>query len=323
MCQPVRSIGSATIMPATLAHKLATQLSRALIGKPEVVRLLLVGLFARGNVLIEDLPGLGKTTLARALAKAVGCDFKRVQFTPDLLPTDIIGTSVYRQQDGTFEWREGPIFTNILLADEINRATPRTQSALLEAMSEQQISAEGQTRKLARPFFVIATQNPIEHAGTYPLPESQLDRFMLKFEVGYPGTEDEKRILNEHAQGDTLQNVERVLSREDVLVVQEAVKKVRVEPSISDYILEIVNETRVHPKLVSGASPRGSVALYRAAQALALIENRDFVVPDDVKILAVGVLSHRVIERASFDRRGGKAGQEIIRKILNKVAVSA
>jgi MoxR-like ATPase len=310
-------------MPAQLASKLATQLSRALIGKPEVVRLLLIGLFARGNVLIEDLPGLGKTTLARALAKAVGCDFKRVQFTPDLLPTDIIGTSVYRQQDGTFEWREGPIFTNILLADEINRATPRTQSALLEAMSEQQISAEGQTRKLARPFFVIATQNPIEHAGTYPLPESQLDRFMLKFEVGYPGTEDEKRILLEHAQGDTLQNVERVLSREDVLVVQEAVKKVRVEASISDYILEIVNETRAHPKLVSGASPRGSVALYRAAQALALIENRDFVVPDDVKSIAVSVLSHRVIERASFDRRGGKAGQEIIRKILNKVAVSA
>jgi MoxR-like ATPase len=310
-------------MPAQLAHKLATQLSRARIGKPETVRLLLVGLFARGNVLIEDLPGLGKTTLARALAKAVGCDFKRVQFTPDLLPTDIIGTSVYRQQDGTFEWREGPIFTNILLADEINRATPRTQSALLEAMSEQQISAEGQTRKLARPFFVIATQNPIEHAGTYPLPESQLDRFMLKFDVGYPGAEDEKRILLEHAQGDTLQNVERVLSREDVLVVQEAVKKVRVEASISDYILEIVNETRTHPKLVSGASPRGSVALYRAAQALALIENRDFVVPDDVKTLAVSVLSHRVIERASFDRRGGKAGQEIIRKILNKVAVSA
>ena len=310
-------------MPAQLANKLATQLSRALIGKPEVVRLLLIGLFARGNVLIEDLPGLGKTTLARALAKAVGCDFKRVQFTPDLLPTDIIGTSVYRQQDGTFEWREGPIFTNILLADEINRATPRTQSALLEAMSEQQISAEGQTRKLARPFFVIATQNPIEHAGTYPLPESQLDRFMLKFDVGYPGAEDEKRILNEHALGDTLQNVERVLSREDVLVVQEAVKKVRVEASISDYILEIVNETRAHPKLVSGASPRGSVSLYRAAQALALIENRDFVVPDDVKTLAVAVLSHRVIERASFDRRGGKAGQEIIRKILNKVAVSA
>lgn len=310
-------------MPANLASKLATQLSRALIGKPEVVRMLLTGMFARGHVLIEDLPGLGKTTLARALAKAVGCDFKRVQFTPDLLPTDIIGTSVYRQQDGTFDFREGPVFTNILLADEINRATPRTQSALLEAMSEQQISAEGQTRKLARPFFVIATQNPIEHAGTYPLPESQLDRFMLKFEVGYPSADDEKRILFDHASGDTLEHVERVLSREEVLVVQEAVKKVRVEPSIADYILEIVNETRVHPKLVSGASPRASVALFRACQALALIEGREFVIPDDVKALAVNVLSHRVIERASFDRRGGKSGQEIIRKILNKVAVSA
>ena len=310
-------------MPANLASKLATQLSRALIGKPDVVRLLLTGLFARGHVLIEDLPGLGKTTLARALAKAVGCEFKRVQFTPDLLPTDIIGTSVYRQQDGTFEFREGPIFTNILLADEINRATPRTQSALLEAMSEQQISAEGQTRKLARPFFVMATQNPIEHAGTYPLPESQLDRFMLKFDVGYPNADDEKRILFDHADGSTLDHVERVLTRDELLVVQEAVKKVRVEQSIADYILEIVNETRVHPKLVSGASPRGSVALFRACQALALIEGREFVIPDDVKTLAVYVLSHRVIERASFDRRGGKSGQEIIRKILNKVAVSA
>lgn len=310
-------------MPANLANKLASQLSRALIGKPEAVRMLLTGLFARGHVLIEDMPGIGKTTLARALARAVGCGFKRVQFTPDLLPTDIIGTSVYRQQDGTFDWREGPIFTNILLADEINRATPRTQSALLEAMGELQITAEGVTRSLSRPFFVIATQNPIEHAGTYPLPESQLDRFMLKFDVGYPGAEDEKRILFEHATGDTLQAVEQCLSREDVLVVQEAVKKVRVEPAIADYILEIVAETRNHPKLVSGVSPRGSVNLFRAAQAWALIEGRDYVVPDDIKALAVPALSHRVIERASFDRRGGKSGQEIIRKILAKVAVNA
>ncbi|MBE7490623.1 MAG: MoxR family ATPase [Planctomycetes bacterium] len=309
-------------MPAALAAKLATQLSRALIGKPEVVRLLLTGLFARGHVLIEDMPGLGKTTLARALARAVNCDFKRVQFTPDLLPTDIIGTSVYRQQDGTFEWRPGPIFTNILLADEINRATPRTQSALLEAMGELQITAEGTTHRLSRPFFVVATQNPIEHAGTYPLPESQLDRFMLKFEVGYPGAEDEKKILFEHAAADTLQDIEQVLTREDVLVVQEAVKKVRVEPAIADYILEIVAETRNHPKLVSGVSPRGSVALLRAAQAHALIEGRDYVVPDDIKALAVPALAHRVIERASFDRRGGKSGQEIIRKILGKVAVN-
>lgn len=310
-------------MPANLANKLASQLSRALIGKPDAVRMLLTGLFARGHVLIEDMPGIGKTTLARALARAVGCGFKRVQFTPDLLPTDIIGTSVYRQQDSTFDWREGPIFTNILLADEINRATPRTQSALLEAMGELQISAEGVTRSLSRPFFVIATQNPIEHAGTYPLPESQLDRFMLKFDVGYPGAEDEKRILFEHATGDTLQAVEQCLSREDVLVVQDAVKKVRVEPAIADYILEIVAETRNHPKLVSGVSPRGSVNLFRAAQAYALIEGRDYVVPDDIKALAVAALSHRVIERASFDRRGGKSGQEIIRKILAKVAVNA
>jgi MoxR-like ATPase len=310
-------------MPTQYATKLAEQLSKALVGKPEVIRLLLTGLFARGHVLIEDLPGLGKTTLARALSKAVGCEFKRVQFTPDLLPTDIIGASVYRQQDGSFEWRNGPIFSNILLADEINRATPRTQSALLEAMSEKQISAEGETRKLARPFFVIATQNPIEHAGTYPLPESQLDRFMLKFEVGYPSIDDEKHILFEHAQNDTLHMVEKCLSREDLMVAQEGVKKVKVDTSIADYILEIVHETRVHPKLVSGVSPRGSVSLFRAAQAFALIEGRDYVVPDDVKALAVPVLAHRVIERTSFDRRSGKGAQEIIQGILNKVAVSA
>lgn len=310
-------------MPKQYATKLAEQLSKALIGKPEVIRLLLTGLFARGHVLIEDLPGLGKTTLARALAKSVSCDFKRVQFTPDLLPTDIIGASIYRQSDGSFDWRNGPIFANIVLADEINRATPRTQSALLEAMSEKQVSAEGETRILSRPFFVIATQNPIEHAGTYPLPESQLDRFMLKFEVGYPSIDDEKRILFEHAENDTLHMVENVLSRDDLIVAQEAVKKVKVEQSIVDYILEIVNETRIHPKLVSGVSPRGSVSLFRAAQAYALIEGRDFVVPDDIKTLALPVLAHRVIERTSFDRRSGKGAQEIILDILNKVAVSA
>ena len=310
-------------MPTNLARKLARQLSRALIGKPGVVRLMMTGLFARGHVLIEDLPGLGKTTLARALAKAVSCDFTRVQFTPDLLPTDIIGTSIFHQKDGTFEFREGPIFTNILLADEINRATPRTQSALLEAMNEYQVSSEGKTRKLRQPFFVMATQNPIEHAGTYPLPESQMDRFMLKLEVGYPSLDDEKRILFEHARSDTLAAVETVLTREDVLVVQEAVKKVKVEPSIADYILEIATETRNHPKLMSGVSPRGCISLFRASQAWAMIEGRDFVIPDDVKALAVPVMAHRIIERASFDRRGGKSGQEIIRKILNKVAVSA
>lgn len=310
-------------MPQQLARKLAEQLQRALVGKPEVVRMLLTGLIARGHVLIEDLPGLGKTTLARALAQAVNCRFSRVQFTPDLLPTDIIGTSIFHQRDGSFEFREGPIFANIVLADEINRATPRTQSALLEAMSEHQVSAEGTTRKLPEPFFVIATQNPAEHAGTYPLPESQIDRFMLKFEVGYPAVADEKRILFEHAQSSTLAAVQQVLTRDDVLRMQEAAKLVRVDPAIADYILEIVQETRNNAKLVAGVSPRGSVALFRASQALAMIEGRDFVVPDDVKALAVPVLAHRIVERASFDRRGGKSGQDVIRRILGKVAVNA
>lgn len=310
-------------MPQQLARKLAEQLQRALVGKPEVVRMLLTGLIARGHVLIEDLPGLGKTTLARALAQAVNCRFSRVQFTPDLLPTDIIGTSIFHQRDGSFEFREGPIFANIVLADEINRATPRTQSALLEAMSEHQVSAEGTTRKLPEPFFVIATQNPAEHAGTYPLPESQIDRFMLKFEVGYPTVADEKLILFEHAQSSTLAAVQQVLTRDDVLRMQEAAKLVRVDPAIADYILEIVQETRNNAKLVAGVSPRGSVALFRASQALAMIEGRDFVVPDDVKALAVPVLAHRIVERASFDRRGGKSGQDVIRRILGKVAVNA
>ncbi len=310
-------------MPQQLARKLSDQLSRALIGKPEVIRLLLTGLFARGHVLIEDLPGLGKTTLARALAQAVNCKFSRVQFTPDLLPTDILGTSIFHQRDGSFEFREGPIFANVLLADEINRATPRTQSALLEAMSEHQVSAEGVTRKLPEPFFVIATQNPAEHAGTYPLPESQIDRFMLKFDVGYPTPADEKRILFEHALADTLSAVQQVLTRDEVLKVQEAAKNVRVDQAIADYILEIVQETRNNAKLVSGVSPRGSVALFRASQAYAMLEGRGFVIPDDVKALAVHVLSHRIVERASFDRRGGKGGQDFIRKILGKVAVNA
>jgi MoxR-like ATPase len=310
-------------MPAVLARKLEEQLGRALIGKPEVIRTLLAGLLARGHVLIEDLPGLGKTTLARALARAVGCEFKRVQFTPDLLPTDILGASIYRQQEGTFEWRPGPIFTHILLADEINRATPRTQSALLEAMSEHQVTAEGETRPLQRPFFVIATQNPLEHAGTYPLPESQLDRFMLKLEIGYPSGEDEKRVLLEHAVGDTLSAVQPVLTREDLLRMQDAAAAVRVEPAVADYVLEIAHETRNHPRLISGASPRAGIALIRAAQAWALLEGRDYVVPDDVKALAVAVLSHRVMERAGLDRRGGKAGQEIIRRILDKAVVRA
>ena len=298
------------------------EICKALIGKRETVDLLLTAVISGGHILIEDLPGLGKTTLAKALAKVLRGTFSRVQFTPDLMPADIIGTSVYSQSSGEFSWRPGPVFSNVLLADEINRATPRTQSALLEAMNEFQISSDGQTRKLADPFIVIATQNPIEHAGTYPLPESQLDRFMLRLNIGYPDLEYERDILTEFSRNDPVDSINEVLDLDELRHVKGRVKDVRVEDAVRDYILSIVTETRGHSRLIAGVSPRGSLLLYRASQAYALLQGREFVIPDDVKTLAVTVLAHRVIERAALEGRGTQVpGEATISRILDKVPV--
>lgn len=305
---------------------LRQQLGKALLGKPEAIDFLITALLARGHVLIEDLPGLGKTTLARALAKSVSGTFARIQFTPDLLPSDILGTSVYHQSNGEFTWRAGPVFSNILLADEINRATPRTQAALLEAMSEGCVSFDGVTRALPSPFIVVATQNPLEHAGTYPLPESQLDRFALRIAIGYPDRAEELAMLSRFSAEDAAGGLGAVATLSDIINAQEAAKSVRVDESLAAYILAIVAETRKHPKLLAGASPRGSLALYRCAQAYALVQSRAHVTPDDVKALAVPVLAHRVLERASFERGNGIAGaasaaESPVAKIVARVEV--
>ncbi len=280
-----------------------------------------IALVAEGHLLIEDAPGVGKTVLAKALAKCLDCRFSRIQFTPDLLPSDILGASVFLPNLGEFEFRAGPIFTNILLADEINRTTPRTQSALLEAMSEHQVSIEGETRRLAAPFLVLATQNPLEFEGTYPLPENQLDRFMMSIEVGYPSREVEREVLNTHRQGEPVDHLESMISIEDVVELQRTVREVRVDDAINDYLLDIVAATREHDELELGVSTRGALTYYRAVQGMALAEGRDFAVPDDVKRLSVPVLSHRVMCRGVMRQGRRERSQSIIRQIVNSVAV--
>jgi MoxR-like ATPase len=296
-------------------------IERAFIGKPAVVTKVLVTLFAQGHVLIEDVPGVGKTTLARAIAKSIDVDFKRIQFTPDLLPSDILGVSVYDQSTRTFEFKEGPIFASIVLADEINRTTPRTQSALLEAMNEAQVSVDGVSHRLGPPFIVLATQNPFEFEGTYPLPESQLDRFLMKVSVGYPGREHEMEVLTSHRAAPPVDGLKSVMAADEVLAIQRRVREVRVEDSLSGYILSIVAETRRSKSLTIGVSPRGSLALYRAAQTLALLEGRDYVIPDDIKRLAVSVLSHRVIGKGFAYEGGQDEREKVIRGILETVEV--
>jgi len=289
---------------------LLSSVDSALLGKERAVKLSVVALLAGGHVLLEDAPGLGKTSLARALAKSLGCEFTRLQCTPDLLPSDIIGSNVYRPNSGDFEFRPGPVFTNVLLADEINRTTPRTQSALLEAMSEQQVSVEGETRALPSPFFVIATQNPFEFEGTYPLPENQLDRFMVCLEVGYPDRETERNVLTRHRTGQPVDALSAVTDRATISSLQQQVAEVRVDDSIADYLLTIVHCTREHPELSLGVSTRGALTIYRAAQSLALVNSRDYVIPDDVKELVGPVLAHRVVCRGAFsDGQREKAGQ--------------
>lgn len=295
--------GSARLVPAAperpvpgLPSDLIAAVETVFHGKHDVVRFALAALLARGHVLFEDIPGVGKTTLARALAAALGLSFRRVQFTSDLLPSDILGVSLYNPQTASFETRPGPIFTNIVVADEINRAPPRTQSGLLEAMQEGRVTIDEQTHDLPRPFLVMATQNPLEHHGTYPLPESQLDRFMMRLTIGYPDERAERRILLESTgEAEPVADLQPVLGRDDVLALQERVEHVRAADAVVDYLMAIVRATRVHQGLRLGASPRGAIALFRAARALALVEGRDYLVPDDVARMAGPCLAHRLL----------------------------
>ncbi|MGC8833711.1 MAG: AAA family ATPase [Armatimonadota bacterium] len=289
-----------------------------IIGKRDTITLALVALLSGGHVLIEDIPGVGKTMLARSLAKVLGCSFKRIQFTPDLLPADITGTPVYNQKTGEFEFRRGPIFANIVLADEVNRATPKTQSALLECMEEGQVTADGVTYHLPKPFFVIATENNVEIRGTYPLPEAQLDRFRMRLSMGYPSPENEVVILDRQGDHHPYLDLSPVLKADEILLMQEAVKAVYIDPRLKQYIVDIVTATRTHESVRIGASPRGSLALMHTSKALAAIEGRDYVLPDHVKRLAVPVLAHRLILRPDFNV--SQAGK-VISEILDRVAV--
>jgi MoxR-like ATPase len=303
--------------------ELETAVGAAIHGKPEVVRLSIVCLLARGHLLIEDVPGVGKTTLAQALARSVSCRFHRLQFTSDMLPSDVLGVTIYNAHAEAFEFKPGPIFSNFLLADEINRTTPKTQSALLEAMNENQVTIDGRSHFLPRPFMVIATQNPVEHHGTYPLPESQLDRFLMRLRIGYPDNASERRILRNIPLESAAQPVASGLVQDDVLLLQNAVHRVTVDDSLIDYMLAIVERTRSHESLTLGVSPRGSQALYRAVQAVALIEGRDYAIPDDVKRLAVPLFAHRVVinTRTTLVQRRADAGERIIEDILSQVEV--
>jgi len=301
---------------------LQANVERALVGKPDVVRLSIVALLARGHLLIEDVPGVGKTTLAQALARSLGLQFQRIQFTSDLLPSDILGVSIFNPKETEFEFKPGPIFANIILADEINRTTPKTQSSLLEAMNEAQVSLDHHTYRLPRPFMVLATQNPLEYQGTHPLPESQMDRFLLRIRIGYPDEAHEREILR-GAGAAALERLEPVLSGEAVLEIQAQVETVKVEESLLGYVMAIVQATRIHSGLALGVSPRGSLSLVRAAQALALTERRQYCIPDDIKQLAVPALAHRVILRGRWDPAGDRTDdpEEVIREILQEIPV--
>jgi MoxR-like ATPase len=311
---------SPLILPKLSALEAA--LGSAIRGKAEVVRLSLVCLLARGHLLIEDVPGVGKTTLAQALARSASCRFHRLQFTSDMLPSDVLGVTIYNVQSEVFEFKPGPIFSNFLLADEINRTTPKTQSALLEAMNENQVTIDGKSHSLPRPFMVIATQNPVEHHGTYPLPESQLDRFLMRLRIGYPDAASERQILR-NSNHELPHAASSGLLAEDIIHLQDLVHQITVEDALVDYMLAIVEKTRNHESLALGVSPRGSQALYHAAQALALLEGREYAIPDDVKRLAAPLFAHRVVinTRTTLVQRRADVGERIIEEILSQVEV--
>ena len=306
-----------------LLDRLRQNVGNVLLGKPEVVDLSLVALLADGHILIEDVPGVGKTLLAKGLARSLSCKFHRIQFTPDLLPSDLIGTSVFHQPTAEFVFHPGPLFAHVILADEINRATPRSQSALLEAMSDRSISVDGKTHILASPFMVLATQNPFEFEGTYPLPESQLDRFLLRLRIGYPSRSAEKDVLNMHRRGEQVDTLQPVFGAREVLALQERVRQVRFETHLQDYLLDIVDATRTSPQVTIGASTRAGLALYRASQALALLQHRDYVIPDDIKQLAAPVLAHRLMLKRTRLANAKDAAVAFLDEVLGRIVVPA
>jgi len=280
---------------ATAVQRVVANVEKVIVGKGEAVAFSLIAVICHGHVLIEDVPGVGKTVLTKAIACSIGCSFKRIQFTPDLLPSDVTGTSIFNQKTSNFEFRPGPIIAQIVLADEINRATPKTQSALLEAMEESQITVDGVSYRLPEPFMVMATQNPIEYEGTFPLPEAQLDRFMMNISIGYPKALDEMNILDSHQHHHPLEDLSQIMTAEELVLIQQQVRNIHVDPTVREYIVSIANATRNHANIYLGSSPRGSLSLFRAFQALAAMHGRSYVIPDDVKLLARPTLAHRII----------------------------
>ncbi len=303
-----------------LGDRLNQNLEKVIVGKKESLHLTIISFLCQGHILIEDVPGVGKTMLARSLAKSLGCTFKRIQFTPDMLPSDVTGVSIYNQEIREFEFRPGPIIAQIVLADEINRATPKTQSALLEAMEERQITVDGVTHMLPAPFMVMATQNPIEYEGTFPLPEAQLDRFLMRINLGYTSLSNEIRILEQQQLVHPIRDLEAVIDIDEITAAQEAIKQVHVSPPVKRYIVEMVRETREHPEVYLGASPRGSLGLFRAGQARAALHGRDYVLPDDIKFLAPFILAHRVVVSPAA-RLTDVSSARIVREILDSVVV--